>query len=164
MSYSMDRYFTSRVHCMVQFYGRVQDVNETNEEYIHALYSLAQKCEFSTNLDDNIKCGLLAGMRDKTLSKQLQRLQEKDLTLDSITSVMRAQDIREKHFYVPVKRLVKPAVALLQNSRPVGCAGMAINTANIINNNHSRPPSQKRKVFPPSGKVCNKDSNVNRVS
>jgi len=74
---AFDTYFkprTNKAHHIVQFNGRTQEPNENNEEYIRALYSLAQHCEFGSAVNDNIKYRLLTGMKDKALSIELQQL------------------------------------------------------------------------------------------
>lgn len=97
---AFDGYFTpktNKAHHIVQFNGRTQSANETNEEYIRILHSLAQKCDFGTNREDNIKYRLLTGMKDKTLSVELQQLSDDNLTLEAVTSRMRAKEVIQRN-------------------------------------------------------------------
>ena len=62
-------YFQPRsniLHNRMQFYNRKQNPDETAEEYIQCIHSLAVKCKFNAGLtqDDMIKDRLLSGMMD----------------------------------------------------------------------------------------------------
>jgi hypothetical protein len=96
---AFETYFTPKKNVaqyVVQFNSREQNQHETNEEYIRALYSMAQKCEFGGNRDTNIKYRLLTGMTDKHLSIELQQVEDNKLTLDLIVNRMRSKEIVEQ--------------------------------------------------------------------
>jgi len=81
----------------VQFNGETQERNENNEEYIRALYSSAQYCEFGNVVNDNIKYRLLTGIKDKALSIELQHMTVEQLTLENVTQRMRAKEIIQRN-------------------------------------------------------------------
>jgi hypothetical protein len=94
---ALDKYFQPRnnlVQHVVQFHDRTQKPNESNEEYIRDVYSLASKCEFKEQFDDNVKLRLLAGMKDKNLSIECQQIE--DIKLDTVVSKMRTREIVEQ--------------------------------------------------------------------
>jgi hypothetical protein len=73
----------SKLHHCVIFNGRSQLEKETNEEFIRNLYELVKKCGYDDAQQESmLKMRLLTGMRDKTLSRELQL--DADVTLDQI--------------------------------------------------------------------------------
>ena len=76
----------------MQFYNRKQNPDETAEEYIQCIHSLAVKCKFNAGLtqDDMIKDRLLSGMMDNSLSSELQL--DKNVSLITVTTKMRAKE------------------------------------------------------------------------
>ena len=68
------------IHQRVCFYQRVQNAGETAEAFIRDLYSLAEKCDFGTSRDDNIRDKIVVGILDKEVSQKLQM--EDKLTLE----------------------------------------------------------------------------------
>lgn len=94
---ALEKYFQPKdnlVQHVVQFHDRTQRSNETNEEYIRAVYSLANKCDFKDQFDTNVKLRLLAGMKDKNLSMECQQIE--DVTLDNVVTKMRMREIVEQ--------------------------------------------------------------------
>lgn len=70
-------YFQPRTNILsyrMTFYQRRQGSEESAEEYIRTVHSLAVKCRFNDGLtqDDMIKDRLLSGMSDVSLSTELQ--------------------------------------------------------------------------------------------
>ena len=70
----------------------MQDSYETNEEFIRDIYEMPSKCGFTKDENNKmIKIRLLAGMKDRALSRELQI--DPELTLDDIKSRMRSKEI-----------------------------------------------------------------------
>ena len=77
---------------------RVQEPDETAEQYILALYALAENCGFANDdqKKDAIRDRLVVGMRDRGLSQRLQL--DAALTLDKAKKALRqAEAVREQH-------------------------------------------------------------------
>ena len=76
---------------------RFQEPDETAEQYILALYALAENCGFATpeQKQDAIRDRLVVGMRDARLSQRLQL--DATLTLDKAKKALRqAEAVREQ--------------------------------------------------------------------
>ena len=90
-----DNYFNPRnnhLHYAVMFGSRVQLPDETNEQFIRNLHELAAKCGWEDRFKtDMLRTRLLAGMKDKTLSRELQI--NANITLDEIKQQMRTKEI-----------------------------------------------------------------------
>ena len=55
-----------------RFNRRVQQEGESGEQYIAALYNLAESCEYGTMKSELIRDHLVVGIRDMGLSERLQ--------------------------------------------------------------------------------------------
>jgi len=88
---AFDNYFnprSSHLHYEVLFGSRVQQVGESNEQFIRNLHELAMKCSWDENHRNNmLRSRLLAGMLDKDLSRELQV--DPDVTLETIKQQLR---------------------------------------------------------------------------
>ena len=73
-----------------KFNRRVQTSSESVDQFITALYTLADTCEYSTLRDELIRDRLVVGLKDERLSQKLQ-LQSK-LTLESATTQARQHE------------------------------------------------------------------------
>eukprot|EP00731_Ephydatia_muelleri_P034495 Em0062g18a len=81
----LDDYFGVRRNVIFErarFNRRDQLEGETADEYIATLFSLAENCEYGGLKDELIRDRLVVGIRDETLSRQLQL--DPELTLKSI--------------------------------------------------------------------------------
>ncbi|XP_067947271.1 uncharacterized protein [Watersipora subatra] len=93
---ALDNYFTPRdnhLHYAVLLGSRVQLPDESNEKFIRNVHELAVKC---SNWDDRhrqdmLRTQLLAGMKDKELSRELQL--RADITLEQIKQQMRTKEV-----------------------------------------------------------------------
>ena len=77
-----DKYFIPQRNVILErakFGRRLQEDGQPIETYVRALYQLAENCEYGVNKEDFIRDRLVIGLRDLTLSEQLQM--EEDLTL-----------------------------------------------------------------------------------
>ena len=63
-----------------KFNKRVQLVGESAEQYITALYQLAENCNYGELKSEMIRDRLVVGIRDDNLSQQLQM--DPEMTLD----------------------------------------------------------------------------------
>ena len=55
-----------------KFHSRVQNAGESVEGFIRQLYELAGNCEFGAQKVEQLKDGIVIGIRDKPLSQKLQ--------------------------------------------------------------------------------------------
>ena len=94
----LDEYFIPKRNFIAErqsFEQRNQAGWESNEQYIRALFSQADKCDF-TDKQERLRDRLLAGMRDKELSKKIQlKALEESVTLDTVIQMLRNTDIIE---------------------------------------------------------------------
>ena len=73
-----DTYFRPKVNHLeyrVSFQKRVQNYDEPIEQFIRALYEIAENCNCSENKHDNIRDRIVIGCQDKEVS-QSHRLKE----------------------------------------------------------------------------------------
>ena len=77
------------------FEQRNQAEWESNEQYIRILFAQADKCDFADK-QERLRDRLLAGMKDKELSKKIQlKALEESVTLDTVIQMLRNTDIIE---------------------------------------------------------------------
>lgn len=82
---------SNTLHYQILLSGCEQRREQTNEEFIRELYELASKCGLEKEQEKNmIKMRLLAGMKDKALSRELQ-LDDK-VSVETIKTKMRAKE------------------------------------------------------------------------
>jgi hypothetical protein len=97
---AFDAYFVPRdnhLHYAVMLGSRSQLPGETNEQFIRNLHELAAKCTNwnQEHRNDMLRTRLLAGMRDKELSRELQL--NADITLNQIKQQLRTKEIIAKN-------------------------------------------------------------------
>ncbi len=88
-----DEFFQLRKNVIFErarFNRRNQQAGETAEQYIMALYTLAQSCEYGELKDEMIRDRLVVGIRDNTLSEKLQM--DPALTLESAKKAIRQRE------------------------------------------------------------------------
>ena len=88
-----DDFFKVRVNQTLErakFNNRSQKEGETADEYITALYSLAESCNYKELKEEMICDRLVVGIRDRTLSEKLQL--DAGLTLESAKKKIRQQE------------------------------------------------------------------------
>lgn len=79
-----------------RFNRRSQKEGETTEKYIMELYRLSENCEYGDMTDDMIRDHLVVGIRDTSLSQQLQI--DSELTLEKAKQRIRQQEaVSEQH-------------------------------------------------------------------
>lgn len=93
---ALEAYFNPRnnhLHYAVLFGSRTQQAEETNEHFIRSLYELIDKCSGwdQAHKNDMLRVRLLAGIKDKELSRELQI--NDDITLDQIKQQLRTKEI-----------------------------------------------------------------------
>ena len=73
---AFEDYFNPRnnyLHYFILLSNQIQGSQKTNEEYIRAIYAMSSKCGFTTEENTKIiEMRLLADMKDKALSRELQ--------------------------------------------------------------------------------------------
>ena len=72
------------------FHKRNQRADETVEEYVRALYELAEKCDFENKRDEQMRDRIVIGIQDASISQDLQL--EKNLTLTKAVETARAAE------------------------------------------------------------------------
>ena len=73
-----------------RFNSRHQQEGETSEQYITALYRVAETCNYAGLKVERIRDRLLVGIRDKSLSERLQM--NAALTLEKAKTTIRQQE------------------------------------------------------------------------
>ncbi len=90
---SFDNFFKVRRNTIFErarFNRRNQLEGETAEEYIAALYTLAETCEYDAFKDEMIRDRLVVGIRDSALSERLQM--DAELTLERAKKLIRQRE------------------------------------------------------------------------
>ena len=93
-----DTYFKVRVNIILErakFNRRCQKEGESAEEYISALYSLVETCNYGNLKDEMIRDRLVVGIRDATLSEKLEL--DGDLTLETAKKAIRQKEAVKDH-------------------------------------------------------------------
>ena len=88
-----DAFFKVRqnvIYERARFNRRSQKGGETAEQYILELYRLAENCNYGDLKDEMIRDHLVVGIRDETLSQQLQL--DADLTLEKAKTKIRQRE------------------------------------------------------------------------
>ena len=89
-----DEFFKVRRNVIFErakFNGRNQGTDESAEEYITALYSLVETCDYKADVvEEMLRDRIVVGMKDKALSERLQL--DPDLTLDKAKKTMRQKE------------------------------------------------------------------------
>jgi len=93
---ALDAYFTQRdnhLHYAVLFMSLSQQSEESNEHFIRSLHELVSRCSGwdQQHKEDMMRIRLLAGMKDKDLSRDLQV--KDNITLDQIKQQLRTKEI-----------------------------------------------------------------------
>ena len=86
-----DTYFRPKVNYLeygVLFQNRVQTYDEPIEQFIRALYKIAENCNYGENKHENIRDRIVIGCQDKEVSQSL-RLKGNELTLDDAITTAR---------------------------------------------------------------------------
>ena len=74
-----------------KFNLRFQKENESVDNFITDLFTLAQHCNYRTLHDEMVRDRIVVGLKDKTLSEKLQL--EADLTLEKATNQARQKEL-----------------------------------------------------------------------
>ena len=88
-----------------KFNLRSQNDNESVDTFITDLHCLAEYCEFGTFKDDLIRDRIIAGLKDKKLSEQLQL--DPKLTLEKATTMARQSRDSQIATNLPKRRKVR---------------------------------------------------------
>ena len=93
----LDEYFQPKTNIIAErhaFETRHQKQGESNESFIRALLTLAQKCDFGETRSERIRDRLISGMTNKELSRKIQiQALETEITLEKVISMLRSCDI-----------------------------------------------------------------------
>lgn len=93
-----DTYFLPKVNSSVErnkFNTRIQNQEETFDNFVKDLRKLANNCDFGTFKEELIKDRIVCGVRDKRVKERL--LREPDLKLDKAIDIGRAAEAAELH-------------------------------------------------------------------
>ena len=102
--HKLDEFFKVRRNVIFErarFSRRDQLPGETAEEYITALYSMIDACEYDERFkDEMLRDCLVVGIRDKALSERLQM--DADLKLETTkTSIRQREAVKEQQSLLP---------------------------------------------------------------
>ena len=89
----LDSFFQVRKNTIFErakFNRRCQGEDETAEQFITALFALAENCNYGDLRDELIRDRLVVGIRDTALSERLQT--DADLTLDKAMKAVRQRE------------------------------------------------------------------------
>jgi chromatin segregation and condensation protein Rec8/ScpA/Scc1 (kleisin family) len=82
---------SNELHYSILLSNFEQKKHQSNEQFIRELYELVSKCGFRNQQEQTmIKMRLLAGMKDKALSRELQL--DSNVTVETIKNKMRAKE------------------------------------------------------------------------
>ena len=90
----LDEFFQVRknvIYERARFNRRNQQSGETSEQYIMALYSLAENCEYGDLKEEMIRDRLVVGIRDTALSEKMQM--DPKLTLEIAMKHVRQREV-----------------------------------------------------------------------
>lgn len=91
---SFATYFVPRknvIYERARFNQRVQQINETVDSFITALYTLAENCSYGALHDELIRDRLVVGLRDTGLAERMQL--DRDLTLEKALNMARQSEV-----------------------------------------------------------------------
>ena len=95
----LDDYFKVRRNVIFErarFNRHNQQEGESSEQYITALYSLVETCNYGELRDEMLRDRLVVGIRDSSLSERMQM--DPDLTLEKAKMLVRQREaIRKQH-------------------------------------------------------------------
>ena len=74
-----------------RFYVRFQKENESVDNFIAGLFTLAQHCDYGTLHDEMVRDCIVVALKDKTLSEELQL--EADLTSEKAINQVRQKEL-----------------------------------------------------------------------
>ncbi len=74
-----------------RFNQRVQQTNEPVDNFITALYALAENCNYGALHDQLLRDRLVVGLRDRTLSERMQL--DRDRTLEKTINMARQSEV-----------------------------------------------------------------------
>lgn len=92
-----DFYFSPKRNVIFERYkfnSRIQEVGETVDTFVTALYSLAESCEYGDIKDELIRDRIVIGIRDTRASERQQLIN--DLTVDKALEIARQSEIQSK--------------------------------------------------------------------
>jgi len=112
-----DNFFKVRKNLIFErakFNRRQQREGETVEEFITALYSLVETCEYGALKDEMLRDRIVVGIQDSAMSERLQM--DGELTLEKAKKLARQKEaVKDQH-----KQLRQGAEALLESVRQQG--------------------------------------------
>ena len=95
---ALNAYFEPKKYVIFErarFYRRNQMTGEPAEQFIRALYELADKCDF-TDRSTQIRDRLVVAILDERLSKEMQMMDEETLTEQKAVSMIRQAECVDK--------------------------------------------------------------------
>ncbi len=94
---TFNRFFMPKknvIYERARFNQRVQQTNEPVDNFITALYALAENCNYGALHDQLLRDRLLVGLRDRTLSERMQL--DRDRTLEKTINMARQSEVIKK--------------------------------------------------------------------
>ncbi|KAL1281458.1 hypothetical protein QQF64_000261 [Cirrhinus molitorella] len=94
---TFNRFFVPKknvIYERARFNQRVQQPNEPVDNFITALYALAENCNYGALHDELLRDRLVVGLRDSTLSERMQL--DRDLTLEKAINMARQSEVIKK--------------------------------------------------------------------
>ena len=109
-----DEFFKVRKNVIFErakFNCRNQLPGETAEQYITALYSLIESCDYGNLKEEMLRDRIVVGIRDTALSERLQM--DADLTLEKAKKIVRQKEaVREQHLQLQGEGSKKDPIVL----------------------------------------------------
>ena len=109
-----DEFFKVRKNVIFErakFNRRNQLPGETAEQYITALYSLIESCDYGNLKEEMLRDRIVVGIRDTALSERLQM--DADLTLEKAKKIVRQKEaVREQHLQLQGEGSKKDPIVL----------------------------------------------------
>ena len=143
-----DSFFKVRknvIYERARFNRRSQQSGETSEQFIMALYELAENCDYGDRKEEMIRDRLVVGIRDSALSEKLQL--DADLTLEKAK-----KSIRQREAVHEQQQTLKGAE---NAATPTGSVNAIINKRPQFRRNpRRRSDGQKPAKQPSTGEKC----------
>ena len=137
----LDAFFQTRKNVIFErapFNRRNQLDGESAEQYITELYKLAESCDYREMKEELIRDRLVVGIKDRTLSEQLQL--ESDLTLEK------------------AKKKIRQREAVQAQTRELKGAE-ATSSVSVVRTGRKQSNAKKNKAAKPRGRQCTRCGN-----
>ena len=152
----LDEYYQVRrnvIYECARFNRRDQEKDETAEQYISALYTLVEHCEYGDMKEELLRDRLVIGVRDTALSDKLQL--DATLTLEKAKTAIRQKEATKEHRQELKGTGSKADPYLVEEVRRNQGSKVRAKHKGTSGPSHGRPSQKKGGATPqPSGNGC----------